>query len=111
MRLDNGKNWIIALLEVRDESKLRELAPEDYPEWAGPELVKAFKDGLALDFVKYSDDDPMTHIAYQCLSHENEQNKFRASTISDKAWLPREVGPRGVSSQGPQIACSLWLLV
>ena len=85
MRLDNGKNWICALLETRDESKIETLSPDEYPEWAGPQVVRAYLVGLPMDFVRYSDDDPMTHVAYQCLSHENEQNKFRASTINDKA--------------------------
>jgi len=86
MRLDNGKHWIAALVQVRDESQICQMNSDEYPEWAGDELVKAFTDGLVVDFVRYSDDDPMTHIAYQCLAHEHEQNKFRASTIHDKAW-------------------------
>ena len=85
MRLNNGKHFIAALLELKPEcEKYKTAAEEEVPAWFSGELCTIMSEGIVVDHVKYKDDERMTVMAVQCLSHELEQNKFRASTLDDK---------------------------
>ena len=106
--LNNGKHWVAALREVKplyEKAKAEAEAAcppaeaaaaasatdgmevdgeSSWPEWLVPELRRVFTEGLLVDFLKYPSDDRLTHIAMQCLAHEQEQNRYRASTVGEK---------------------------
>ena len=108
--LDNGKHWIAALVDIKQvykevKSTLQQLAaaspPTDteaasppaeiqeasWPEWLMPPLRKVFEEGCLLDWHKYPTDDRLAQAAVQCLSHEQDMNKFRVSTVRDKVSI------------------------
>ena len=109
--LNNGKRWIAALREAKplyekakaeaeaacppaeagaatSASDKMEVDEESlWPEWLVPELRRVFAEGLLVDYLKYPSDDRLTHVAMQCLSHEQDQNRYRVSTIGDKVAL------------------------
>lgn len=58
-----------------------------WPCWLVPDLRTAYKEGLIVDYVRYPSDDRLTHIAIQCLAHEQEQNLYRVSCIGDKVQV------------------------
>ena len=100
--LNNGKHWVAALREVKplyEKAKAEAEAAcppaeagaaaevdeeSSWPEWLVPELRRVFAEGLLVDYLKYPSDDRLTHIAMQCLAHEQDQNRYRASTVGDK---------------------------
>ena len=109
--LNDGKKIVTAVQEVykENEDKIKSIiakekgeAPgqgnnssggvppgqsEDDLPWLAVGLLGIFKDGWLMDGVVYEDNDKTTHIAIMCLSHEVDQNKFQATSVTDKAKL------------------------
>ena len=61
-----------------------------WPEWLVPELRRVFAEGLLVDYLKYPSDDRLTHIAMQCLAHEQDSgnlNFYSSSHIRAQSYL------------------------
>ena len=88
MTLNNGKHIVAALLEVKASVSDEDL---EAAEWAVPDLLATFSEGVYVDFVQYPSDDRPAQIAMQVLAHETEQNRFRPSSIADKVRIALKV--------------------
>ena len=86
--INNGKHFVAALKGI--DKYLTELQPDEPPEWLVPELARVFAEGLLVDWYKYPVDDRLIHSALQCLAHEQEQNRYRVSTIGDKVAIMKK---------------------
>ena len=106
--LDNGKHWIAALVDIKqvyEEIKQQlvaacppreaacspEITEAMWPEWLMPPLRKVFEEGCFIDWHKYPSDDRLAQAAVQCLSHEQDMNRFRQSTVKDKTSIVTRV--------------------
>jgi hypothetical protein len=91
--VNNGKHFVAALIELEKEyTAILAACPPDgsgMPDWAVAGLREVYADGLIVDFVCYPSDDRLLHAAAQCLAHEQEQNRYRPSTISDRIAVVR----------------------
>ena len=108
--INNGKHFVAALQQLapsfEEARKAAEAAcppgagngepeaacppEESWPEWCVPELRRVFMEGLLVDLMQYPVDCRLTHAAVQCLSHEQEQNRYRVSTIGDKVRMVKK---------------------
>lgn len=87
MALNNGKHIVQALKEIRGAYIDLNVIEEE--PWCVGDLGCTFRDGLHVDFVEYPDDDRDSQVAVQVFSHEQDQNKFQPSSISDKVAITR----------------------
>ncbi len=84
MVLNNGKHVVQALKVVLEASGLDAIEAE---EWCVGDLGCTFREGLYVDFVEYPEDDRDAQVAMQVFAHEQEQNKYRPSSIADKVSI------------------------
>ena len=83
--LNNGKHIIQALKDVLASYSDPQVIDEE--EWCVGDLFQTFTTGVYVDFVEYPEDDRDRQVAMQVHAHEQEQNKFRPSSIADKVGI------------------------
>ena len=82
--LNNGKHVVQALKSILANGDVDTILAE---EWCVEDLADTLTKGLFVDFVEYPSDDRDAQVAMQVLSHEQDQNKFRPSSIGDKVSI------------------------
>lgn len=63
------------------------MAATDTVEWCHGELKTIFTAGLRLDVIKFPEDDEASVKLYYTLTHEQDSNKLRSTSIEHKVKL------------------------
>ncbi len=85
-RLSNGKSTVAALQALAAEYRAAEGTKEG-PPWAKGALLEVLACGLRVDVVVYPADDDDNIVAIQGLMHDQDQNKFVATSIEMKVSI------------------------
>ena len=83
MLLGNGLSTVSALRQMKETWAK---APEDgKPAWASGELLEVFTQGLMMEVLEFPDKDPASPTFWFALTHDQEQNKIRFTSLQTKA--------------------------
>ena len=96
--LNNGKSIIMCLKRLKREFD----AAEEKPEWAKGLLLSALTEGVRVDVLKFPSDDVDLMVSWQALAHNEENNKYRITSIGTKIAIVKRISKK-VGGSSPDI--------
>ncbi len=81
-------NGLHAIKALQNASAELDKDDADVPDWLNEELAEIFSGGgVLVDLVEYSSPDRSARYAMQAMAHEQEQNRYRPTTLKNKVDL------------------------